>query len=541
MKQLITILFLGFFTSACVPFVDTTVPTPTLSQSVVPTIMVPHVSLTPFPSATALPIPVPSATPIQTSTSLPTATLTPMPVSTETPWWWEDLQGFEELLPVDAEFSYEKIWEWAMRRGCTYSSAIIFVPYRLPVNKWNIIAIAGQDRNTTPAGLPSIYWDWQEETMKPDYWQEIRYLASLRGDGMGKFLGLDEHGQWWVVGIMGACEEPSVSAMFPVINPENVSFEVYSFGEESYFGYSYWIVDGSKLTVYELKSDLPTILWTLDNVPDIALLPGLRYDYTGDGEPDLVLFWGSGLLQIYQSEGNDFKQIGEVETSYHQYSDVDGDSIGEFLWPIPEDNPTEWKVYGWNGEQFIWKGSLPKPVINATTIDSPIASSDCPFHLIEVGHYEGSSYNVSNSDESINWEIPNTFTYVRGHSTFTWDENCRFLIHARADSGGGGLYRLDLNSGNVETLLSLPGSPEDSRGYGAVQPIALANGDIIFTIQGQDATLYPPLGIYQFTADGDLRLLVDIPPLLSNEENPDFIQYGNLTRLSTGEFVYQSP
>ena len=321
-----------------------------------------------------------------------------------------------------------------MRRGCTDSSAIIFVPYRLPDNTWNIVAIAGKDKNSTPAGSPSLYWDWHQETMKPDYWQEIRYLASLRGDGMGRFLGLDEQGQWWVVGIIGTCEEPSVYAMFPVINPEKLSFEIYTFEEESFIGLSYWIVDGSKLTVYELKDDLPFASWTVDNAPDIALLPSIRHDYTGDGEPELALFWGSGLLQIYQPEGNDFKQIAETETSYNQYSDVDGDSIGEFLWPIPKDNPTEWKVYGWNGEQFVWKENLLKPVIHSTLIDSPLASPDCPFHLVEAPateetSYEGGSYNVRNSDGSIEWEVPNTFTYVAGHSTFTWDEKCQFLIH----------------------------------------------------------------------------------------------------------------
>jgi len=511
---------LVFSVSACSPIADIITSSPSATST--PTAVTPQASHTPRPTASLTPA--------------PTVTLAPSPIPAEAPWWWDNLQGFEQLLPFDAEPSYGQIWEWATRRGCTSAKSIIVVPYRLPNGQWNIIAVNGRDRNN-PNSKPTIYWDWQQETVKSGYWREIRYLAEPRGWTTLSFLGLDENGLWWIVAVGGACEAPSLSAVLPVMHPEKVFFEASWLEQEKRT--LYWVLDDTCLNLYEWKDNKPISLWTIDNAPDVTVRPNLRQDFTGDGKPELALTWGQdegGIMQIYQSEGTGFRLLGEVETNYHQYSDVDGDHIAEFLWPVPNDAPTEWKVYGWNGEQFVWKEPLSKPTTHTTNIEASIASPTCPFNLVRVQHYEGSSYSVGSSDGTVNWEIPNTFTYVGGYSTFAWDANCNFLIHARAD-GGSGLYRLDLSSGKVETVLSLA----NSRGYGAVQPIARTNGDIIFTIQGLDAKLYPPLGIYRLTSDGNLQLLADIPPLTGSEDQDSPIYYGTLIRSPNGEFVYQSP
>ena len=70
MKQLIVVIWLGIFTSACVPYVDTMASTPTPSPSFTPTIIIPQASLTPVPSATVSPLSA-TTTPKQLPQQLP--------------------------------------------------------------------------------------------------------------------------------------------------------------------------------------------------------------------------------------------------------------------------------------------------------------------------------------------------------------------------------------------------------------------------------------------------------------------------------------
>jgi hypothetical protein len=357
------------------------------------------------------------------------------------------------------------------------------------------------------------------------------------------FLSLDEAGQWWIAAINGPCEAPSLSALLPVTQPERVYFEASRIEKERRT--FYWVLDDTRLTLYEWQNNTAVSLWTMDNAPGSAVTPSVRQDFTGDGKPELALTWKRNpvdkehpvdLLQIYRMKDTNFELISELESDYHQYSDVDGDNIAEYLWPVPPEAPKTWKVYGWNGERFEWKASLTKPAIHPITPKVGFPLPICSFDLVKIQHYEGSSYSVTTSDSTITWKIPNTFTYVSGYSTFGWDPNCKYLIHARAD-GENGLYRIDLKTGNVKTLLSLA----NTRAYGAVHPIVLQNGDIVFTIQGVDATLYPPPGIYLLASSGELQLLADIDPLKDTGDRDSPVDFGSLKVLRSGEVNYQSP
>jgi len=527
-----------------------------------------------------------TASPTPAAKSVPTLKPSRTPIPTSTPWWQNNLQGFEQVLPSGADVAYDRVWEWVGCRTCTPAPAVVAVPYHLPNGKWNVVAIAGRSRGGADI-QPSIYWDWQQESIGPGYWQEIRRLASPRGSAALSFLGLDEGGQWWIsiVGRGGTHEKPALLALFPVSQPQHVFIAMSSI--EAPKRTWYWIVDNAQLRLYEWQDNKSNILWTTNDVPGLEVQPNLQWDFTGDKQPELTLTWlqgASALMQIYQVNGQEFRLVGQVNTTYRQHLDVDGDKVADFLWPVPASNPTSWKVFGWNGERFVWKDPMSRPTAPtpsrldreslppiaadvyfrdnswwlwpkqggslqpATQTPSDAGASACPnsldkqdvvswspnchFALISIHHYEGSSFDVMSADGTVDWKIPGTFTYARGNSTFAWDPTNQFLIHARAD-GRGGIYRLDLATGEVRDLVSLDG--QDPR-YGAVDPIVSAAGDIYFTIQGEDATLYPPLGVYRMSLDGHLRLLVDLPPMLVKDTYGTLV--GNATKDS---FVFHTP
>lgn len=500
------------------------------------------------------------------------------------------MQGFQSVLPDGVEILYDQSWEWAARRGCVPGGYVIVVPYRLADGSIGIAAIATKGR-VSPSGAPTIYWDWQQEAVGPRYWQEIRYFAELPGWILLSFLGLGEDGKWWLGVVHGPCHAPSLYALLPVSNPDQTFLEAEWIGENKLL---YWVLDGDRLTLYGWEDNEPVVLWVLHNVRGNAVHVR-RQDVTGDGQAELFLMWEragrSNLLQIYQEAQEGFALRGELEATYHQYVDTDGDGLAEYVWPVPPDHPNMWRVYGWDGERFGWKPPLVKPLVPVPTrpitdnlpplpVDvylgewlwpreggpmrladglPPISdetscpnglpgerviscSPDCQFALIEVpGETEGGSLGIVSADESMRWEIPDSFIYVQGYSTFAWDPDSRFLIHARAD-GGEGLYRIDLYSGQVETLVPLGASWDEYQGryFGAVHPIVLPDGSILFTIQGADPAAYPSPGIYRLWPNGSLCLLADIP--LVEPDDPPYgpVHYGGLVSSPRGDmFVYR--
>lgn len=281
-----------------------------------------------------------------------------------------------------------------------------------------------------------------------------------------------------------------------------------------------------------------------------------------------------GPYQIFQQKGEGYQLIGEVEPDL-QFTDVDGDGESEFLRPFPLTDPAMWKVYRWQEDRFAWDKPLPRPtpplrlnadpqslqpiplnfyfkragqiwmwpskggvlqqvesVPNLTTHTCDLTSEamqeqmivsfspDCNFALkVSSGPIEGSSNVILNRQSGQIIDVPGTFTYSSGYSTFAWDPQSRYLIHARAD-GSGGLFRIDLSSGEQTILLSLQGPIfwDPAQGYGAVEPFVFPDDTIGFTVQSQSKALYPIPGVYRLQANHQPRLITDIPVMVPQSE-----------------------
>ena len=570
----------------------TPLPESTLPIEITATIVA-TASSTATPSASITLTPSPLATQPIAHTATPTAT--PLPTSTPPPWWRGYLIGLKDVLPSGAEPLYDQMWESTGLRSCiNTTSPVVSSPYRLPSGEWGIAIIIG--RSLDGSSDPALYWDWQQEELGPASWQEIRYFPAP-SDPVFTFVGLDNEGQWWIAVLYGPCGSLALQALLPISQPDQIG--MYLSYEEDEGVMKYWVQDGAALTAYEWQNNIATPVWVLP-VPDgYSFVQPRQQDLTGDGRLEWTVTWQGhehGLMQIYQVEAGPLHLIGQVETSYHQYIDVDGDGLNEFLWATPPEAPTEWQVYGWNGVQFDWQSPLVRetavvstvldvnnlppiptdfyfqvngawrqwspsdkafksssqPLVTAPPISCPPVdlngigsiefwSPDCLFALLEVRPYiEGSANAVLQRESGVQWDVPNTFVYISGYSTFAWDMSTPSLIHARAD-GSGGLYRLNLNTGTNETLLSLSGNFERSF-YGAVDPTVLPDGSIIFTIQGINPSLYPPHGVYRLWPSGELRLLADIPPLFPPENQDGYVQYGSLQVSPDGSmYVYHVP
>ncbi len=316
-----------------------------------------------------------------------------------------------------------------------------------------------------------------------------------------------------------------------------------------------------------------TPMWqdvTGDGKPEIILVWGWSPQSLLNQQANSI-----GPYQIFQPEGDGYKLVGEIEAGV-QLTDFNGDGIFEFLRPNSMDSPTSWDVYQWQGNHFVWGKALARPIAPtpgipnlqalpallrnlyfkrdqavwmwpraggqlqlAAAMPEPIMhqcntstgemqlmrvgsfSPDCVFKVVDVSHYiEGSNSAIRNLQTNKLFEIPNSFVYVRGLSTFAWDPQSHYIIYARAD-GGEGLYRIELNSDAQSTLLPLSSAIfsnfGESRYYGAVGPVVLAHGTVGFTIQSANPWLYPPSGIYRMSPTKALTLLADVPKLKLNE------------------------
>jgi hypothetical protein len=545
-----------------------------------------------------------SSAPFASSTMLatqpPPATPTPVFTPTPPPWWWPSLEGAVKILPPDAEPLCQRAWEWATPRACGMWWNVIAIPYRLPEGRMSLAAVA-QARNPGGGGIEGqheVVWDWQQETVGPDLWRDIRPLFapvySLT------FLGQDDDGQWWIGAVHGSptvCQSISIIALLPVSNPDDVFLDITNFERDA--ATEFWVVDGDRLVMYQWVDGQAVERLLLEDVPGNTVYPWMQ-DMTGDGQLELLLRWEGGeraLYQIYQVEEEDYQLVGAIEPGL-QYADVDGDGVAEFLRPQPADAPLVWEVYGWNEERFAWREpvtlSAPTPVIpDPETLPSlgadadlyfslgdelwrwpsqggalqsaeevpPEPSSrrcdrsldreavswspDCRFAVIQIPGpaEEGASFGIVDVDNGKTMEIPCSFTYVHGHSTFAWDPQGRFVVYARAD-GCEGLYRINPHTGAVDTLLPMSGGGLfglEPTFFGAVGPVVFPDGAIGFTIQGTDPSLYPPNGVYLLTPDRELRLLARVPPIsVRDEDGPAY--YGGVSWSPDGRaFLYHAP
>ncbi len=106
-------------------------------------------------------------------------------------------------------------------------------------------------------------------------------------------------------------------------------------------------------------------------------------------------------------------------------------------------------------------------------------------------------------------QLPGSFTYTYGRSTFAWSHDSQELYYARVD-GLEGLFKIDLIRWEIEGLLP---ACSDMPFYGAVNPYILVDGRIIFVIQGMEADQYPPPGVYIYEKDQSFHRIAEIPVL----------------------------
>jgi hypothetical protein len=431
----------------------------------------------------------------------------------------------------------------------------------------------------------ALLWDWDRASQAFDIqWQSIKPFTRNDTWNSFNFLGIDQHNKQWIGSLLWDCQKINFQILLPVDHPERAFLVARKFDQKSPWGY--WLVDGNRLTLYYSEEGVAFERWSIEGTPADAIFPEFAdyTDLNHDGQPELLLHWydwrteqpGRGsdvVMQIYAVNGKDFRLIGEVQPSW-QTIDLGSNGTLEFLKPVPPGFPQEWQVYGLKGEHYTWLEPIPYPqAIGADWVDPqklPVLpddlyfqrdgaayrwprkggaleqvaslptpkpgpfckenlpkervlswSPDCRYAVVSIlGKIEGASYAVFDARTGKLVDIPDSFVYASGRSTFAWDPNSHYLIHARAE-GGQGLYHIDLPGGKVTTLLALA-SLFASPPFGAAAPMVLADGSIIFSIQGSGpleapASRYPPNGIYRLAPTGELRRIVSLPPASTAE------------------------
>ena len=544
----------------------------------------------PLETKSVLPTPV-SFSVVASPTPASTDTPTPLPTPTAT---------FSSLLPPGSEPQLDLAW--SVRSGC--GQKITLLPYRLSDGQFSLAAIQHKP------GHDLLFWDWSQTKRPPAYWREIRPEINnpLLQNGF-TFLGLDQQGKWQLSYITDLCHQPTVAGILPIAHPERIFFA----GSRFRLGYSeHWLIDGDSLKVYRWVDQQATAFWSLDDLPGDGFIVR-NFDLIGDERPEVVLTWWSGskhtnwreqikIHQMLQLTTNGYRLMGEI-TPDMQMIDLDGDKEQEFLKPLPASSPQQWQVYQWQGDRFDWREPLSRPTgpspqelsitnLPAISLDFFFTTTEgiwrwpkqggtlqavpalpelppanacsrtltayevvswspgCNYALVSIHSYiEGGSYAVLKLTNDALIEIPNSFVYVSGYSSFAWDRQEQFIIHARAD-GPAGLFQIDLNSGLTRQLFPVGSisSPLgfDFPGRGAVAPQMLTDGSLIFTVQAPtDTPLYPPLGVYRLTETGQIKLLTEIPPLMDRPISADSttaISYGELSVSPDGSmFLYQAP
>lgn len=464
-------------------------------------------------------------TPSQGPAAAGQASATPTCLTTredQVPWphWWQGT-GVEALLPSDTQAAYSQLVHWVDSEN--EKLFCVVVPYRWPDQRISLMVAKGPRAIADgPAVKPFIHWDWQQEEIAPRYWQEICLRGTTGDHGrVVVFLGLDEQGKWWVI-LIGGGPSP-LQLLLPIPHPDKVSVhaEVFKSGDEQRV--KYWLWDGDRLALYGWDGKQAIAHWSADNAQNILSTKRQLCDFTGDGWDDLVVQGEgqAGVTRIYQATDKEFKLVGEIEPGYSQYTDVDGDGMGDFLWADPPDAPTAWRVYGWNGERFVWKEPLARPpVLKPAALDRsnlPPLPADLYFQGSQPWLWPRQGGPLQPANAAPPTATPASCQYLttpepptpiptpcklcgESEAGETWSPDCRFALveivgwewatydlvsadrsqrwpvpNARADPSGssefawdpngkfllhtdmGALYRTDLDSGQTQRLLCIGG------------------------------------------------------------------------------------
>ncbi len=506
----------------------------------------------------------------------PTQSLYPPPLPSPT-----ELIPYPLPLPSPTQSLLSSLSQWEITRTC--DGEIWAITYRLSENRLGLALV------NDPLQPTMIIWDLkQEELLAHEDLLEIRLNRTASRRIELSFFVKDGRQEWRMGVVQGLCGVPRLYALLPVTDPEQAFLNDFWVSGENLF--EYWIVESNQLKVYRWKNGQAELRWIMNDTPSDAVSPWMDEnltDLTGDGAPEILLYWyrwqagpdrpdAAVLYQILQVKNGQYHVIGEIEPGF-QILDIDRDGVGELLLPQPLDIPQKWEVYDWNGRLFerqeplfrpeapipailptdqlpplaanlyfkrgeknwVWPkgGGQLRPVANIPKTNTPRGCSskdeavvswspDCRFSIVSIpGKIEGGSYGVKYRDTGEMYEIPGSFTYASGNSTFAWDPHSQYLVHARAD-GAEGIYRINPRNGSQEILLALSDPIALRSFYGAVDPFVLPDDSILFSVQGTQTALYPPLGIYRWLPGRRLRFLAEIAP--GNTDIDNFI-YGDLS------------
>lgn len=167
---------------------------------------------------------------------------------------------------------------------------------------------------------------------------------------------------------------------------------------------------------------------------------------------------------------------------------------------------------------------------------SPCKSPDGRFMVWDKpAAIEGGSAVIEDFYTDRTLPIPGSFSYTAGRSTFAWSPDSQELYYARVD-GLAGFFKVDLIHWQIEALLP---ACSDMPFYGAVNPYILADGRVIFVLQGMEADQYPPPGVYIYEEDQSFRRIAEIPVLEYEycDLNPEC--YGTFSISPEGDwFIY---
>jgi hypothetical protein len=150
----------------------------------------------------------------------------------------------------------------------------------------------------------------------------------------------------------------------------------------------------------------------------------------------------------------------------------------------------------------------PLPCFDDVIIKTPCESPDGRYNIhYEKAEVEGGWVEISDTATGKSMRIPGSFTYLYGRSTFAWSPDNEVLYCARVD-GEEGFYEIDLDQWKIHTLLPLCSITPH---YGAINPYILADGRVVFVLQGVEADQFPPPGIYIYEGGNLFHRIVEIP------------------------------
>lgn len=512
----------------------------------------------------------PTPSPMATAESAPTttpATLTPTHVPSPPPY--PTLSPRElAALPVAPPAAYPR-WYVALTSDDDWVEAL---PYCMPDGSCSVALLDHLEHPGT------VSWDLRDDPLAAGYtWKDLRQLFRAPETNRLSFLGLDDRNRWWIGVVVPASRSAGrpakMVALLPIGNPEEVSYD-YTWESNLAFA-EYYIVENRVLRVYRWTNNAPALVYEMENTPTNAVSPWKDdLDMNGDGQADVTLRWyewGTKWAEAtikYQFLGpantGGYRSLGSVDRDF-QYTDANSDGVGEFLYPRPATNPTQWDVVAWNGTAFTATAPILRPAappVQQVDVDNlpplpadlylrrddkswrwpreggalqqvdnlPAApaspcpavggneklfdwSPSCRYALAEMRGMEGGSTGFYDTQSSQTVEIPGSFVYASGWSSFAWDPQERFLVHAGAD-GCVCLYRIDLPGGQATALLHVVDVFDFMRrDSGAVDPFVFPDGSIGLSIQGLDPSRYPIFGVYRLMPEGTLVLLAQAPPL----------------------------